>query len=977
MFSYFSCRLLAVAHLLLVFAGTAWAQGSTPRPPADLSADRVAVLPLRNITDEAGDAWIGVGIAETLIADLHTRPGVSVIGREWIDNVLGDLPPDAVSDDDATLAELWRRAGASWLISGGYQRLGDRIRITAKLVEVPSGRIARSAKVDGAMANLFELQDQVYSQLMDGAMAGVALDGSVGFTHPAIPASQSPENQQPSSVTTPVPSAAPAAVTVVPNGLEAVRSTLDTSGEAMLALLDGPPPPVPPEVINRDAAGRATIRAIRLDRGIRVDGRLDEPVYGTVPPVSDFVQQFPDEGAPATEKTEAWIMFDETNLYVSGRVWDSAPSSEWVMNEMRRDTTQGRQNDIIVLMLDTFYDQRNGVSFYTNAAGGFGEFQITNEGNPNNEWNPVWDVQTGRFQGGWTLEMEIPFRSLRYRPGPSQVWGVQIRRNIRRKNEFTHISSVPMSFGQWGGIFRVSSAPTLTGLEVPEASKNIEIKPYGVGGLTTDVKSDRRNTRDGDLGLDVKYGITQNLTADFTYNTDFAQVEVDEQQVNLTRFSLFFPEKRDFFLEGRGIFDFAQGSSIGQRNVRRPSGGGRRYGGGDRPTIFFSRRIGMESGEIVPIIGGARITGKAGSFDIGALSIQNDESLGTGTESTNFTVFRVKRDIFRRSNVGGIFTNRSVSLAGDGMNQAYGIDGTFSFYDNISAITYFAQTKTPGLTEKDRSYQGQFDYNGDRYGLTANHLVVEDNFIPEIGFVRRDNFRLTTLSGRFSPRPVSSELIRQFTFGGQIDYFNTADLGLLETRARHVRFDTEFENSDRFSVNLTSNYELLAEPFEIADSVTLPIGGYDFTNAEVSYSFGSQRRYYGNVSFMAGDFWSGNVRTLAYRRGRLSLHDKISLEPSISFNWVDLPEGSFNTNLINTRFNYTFTPRMFFSGLVQYDSNSDTWSNNLRLRWEYSAGSELFVVYTENRDIDPFTPDRFSQLRDRGFVVKTTRLLRF
>ena len=990
MLNYFSYRLLTAAHLLLVFAGTVWAQGGTPRLPADLSDDRVAVVPLRNITGEAGDAWIGAGIAETLMADVQAEPGVSVIDRELVHSALGDLPSAVAPDDDATtLTELGRRVGARWLIRGGYQRLGDRIRITARLVEVPSGQIAGSAKVDGAMADLFELQDQVSRQLMDGAMVSVAAGRPVDPAAPARPARQRPEARL-SPLGAPVPAAAPTAVAAVtdvppdlagdgtgggvPGGVAAIPSTVNAGGAGLHAMIDGPPPPVPPEVINRDAAGRATIRAIRLDRGIRLDGRLDEPVYETVAPITDFVQQSPDEGAPATEETEAWVMFDQDNIYVSGRVWDSAPPSQWVMNEMRRDTTQGRQNDIFAVMFDTFYDHRNGVGFYTNPVGGFGEFQITNEGNPNNEWNPVWDVQTGRFQGGWTLEMEIPFKSLRYRPGTSQVWGFQIRRNIRRKNEFTHMTSIPISLGDWGGIFRVSYAPTLTGLEVPEAGKNIEIKPYGIGGVTTDVKSDLRNARNGDLGLDAKYGITQNLTADFTYNTDFAQVEVDEQQVNLTRFSLFFPEKREFFLEGGGIFDFAQGGLSGRRGRRR-TGGGR--GGGDRPTIFFSRRIGIESGEVVPMFGGARITGKAGPFDVGALSIQSDESLEAGTESTNFTVFRVKRDIFRRSSVGGIFTNRSVSLAGDGTNQAYGVDGTFSFYDNVSAVTYFAQTKTPGVTEKDQSYQAQFAYNGDRYGLTANHLVVEDNFIPEVGFVRRDNFRLTSLSARFSPRPRSIELVRQFTFEGQIDYSITADRRLLETRSRNLRFDTALENSDRFGLSLTNNYELLVEGFEIADGVTLPIGGYEFTNAEVSYSFGSQRRVSGDFSFTAGDFWSGNVRTLAYSRGRISLHDKVSLEPAISFNWVDLPEGSFNTNLVGTRFNYTFSPRMFFSGLVQYDSNSDTWSNNLRLRWEYSPGSELFVVYTEDRDTDPFTPDRFSELRSRGFVVKTTKLFRF
>ena len=349
------------------------------------------------------------------------------------------------------------------------------------------------------------------------------------------------------------------------------------------------------------------------------------------------------EGAPATERTEAWIMFDEENVYVSARVHDSAPASEWVANEMRRDTTQLRQNDTFSVFFDTFYDRRNGFNFYTNALGARADQQFTNEGNPNNDWNPVWDVRTGRFDGGWTAEMEIPFKTLRYRSGGAQLWGVQMRRAVRRKNEWSYLTRIPISAGGWrgpAGIFRVSAAATLTGLEPPAASRLVEIKPYAIGGVATDRHAVpvRENDASGEFGADVKLGLTRNLTADFTYNTDFAQVEVDEQQVNLTRFSLFFPEKREFFLEGRGIFGFARGGA----------GAGRPGEPSDAPTLFYSRRIGLEGDPdnvqaVVPIHGGARMTGKAGAFDVGALSIQTDKSLEAGTASTNFTVLRVRR----------------------------------------------------------------------------------------------------------------------------------------------------------------------------------------------------------------------------------------------------------------------------------------------------------------------------------------------
>ena len=758
------------------------------------------------------------------------------------------------------------------------------------------------------------------------------------------------------------------------------------AGFAVAGVLDRPPPPRPPEVIARDAQGRATVRAVKLATGLRLDGRLDEPVYRTVPAITDFVQQMPVEGAPASERTDAWILFDATNLYVAGRVWDSAPPSAWVANEMQRDTPQLRENDSFWIALDTFNDRRNGVAFYTNSLGALGDFAITNEGNPNGDWNPVWDVRVGRFEGGWTVEMEIPFKSLRYRPGAAPVWGVQLRRLVRRKNEQTYLTPVPISVGR-RGIFRVSDAALLVGLELPAAGNNLDVKPYGIAGRTTDVNASPPIAWDGDAGLDVKYGITQNLTADLTYNTDFAQVEVDEQQVNLTRFSLFFPEKREFFLEGRGIFDFARGGGPSSREgaLRQIGGGGRSsFGSGNAPTLFYSRQIGLDAKTrtVVPIVGGGRVTGKVGDFDVGALNIQTGADQTSGARSTNFTVVRVKRDILRRSAVGGLFTNRSVSVAGAGAgaNRVFGADATLAFYDNVSVVSYFARTQTPGFKGRDKSYQGQLIYAGDRYGLTADHLVVEGNFIPEVGFLRRDNFRRSYASGRFSPRPRSLEAIRQFRLEASFDHILTADTGILETKQTQVGFSTEFETSDRVGMTVADNYEFLVEPFEPGPDVILPVGGYGFRDVEATYTVGAQRRLTGIVTVRAGEYFDGNIRSVGFSSGRVALTPELSVEPTLSVNWIDTPHGSFRTDLLVSRATYTFSPRMFFAGLIQYNSGTDTVSTNFRLRWEYSPGSELFVVYTEDRESDPLRPDRFdrfSALRNRGFVVKVNRLFRF
>jgi hypothetical protein len=736
----------------------------------------------------------------------------------------------------------------------------------------------------------------------------------------------------------------------------------------LLAVLQGPPPPVAPQVVSRDAEGLATVRATRLPGPLRLDGQLDEPVYDDVQYITDFVQQLPDEGDLGSERTEAWVLFDDDSIYISARCYDTAPPSDWVANEMRRDVIQLRQNDSFSVMLDTFYDRRNGLAFLVTPIGGFSDFEISNEGGRvNSDWNTIWDMRTARFDGGWSVEIEIPFKSLRYRPTPTQIWGIQLRRIIRRRTEASYLTALPISAARGNsviaGLWRVSQAGSLVGFEVPAQSRNLEIKPYGIGGVTTDVTADppKQDQLDGEFGLDVKYGITRNLTADFTYNTDFAQVEVDEQQVNLTRFSLFFPEKREFFLESRGNFDFARAG----------------VGGAGAPTLFFSRRIGLQGGDVAPILAGGRLTGKVGAFDVGALNIQTDDVPASGAESTNFTVLRVKRDILRRSTIGGIFTNRSVSLVGDGSNQVYGVDGRFAFFDDVNLLGSMARTRTPGRRGRDASYLGQFDYAGDRYGLDLSHLVLEENFIPEIGFVQRDNIRRTSASARFSPRPRSIGWVRRFSLSGGVDYIQTADDRVLETREQDVAFEVQLENSDRFIVSAADRYELLTQPFMIAPGVTLPVGGFNFRDIGASYAFGQQRPLSGSISVRTGGFWSGDSTSVRLSQGRIEVTPQLSVEPSVSVNWVDLPEGSFTTSLERVRVTYTVTPRMFFSGLLQYNSSADIFSTNVRLRWEYSPGSELFVVYTEDRDTDPFLPDRRTGLRNRGFVVKANRLFRF
>ena len=774
-----------------------------------------------------------------------------------------------------------------------------------------------------------------------------------------------------------------------PTGVDAQAPV---SSESNGVTIEGPPPSTAPDVINRDDEGRVTLRAVRTAEPLRIDGELNEAFYRNTAPISNFIQSLPNEGAAPSERTEAWVAFDGSNVYVSARLWDSAPESAWVANEMRRDAPSIELNDQFGVFLDTYYDRRNGVGFFVNPLGGFSDLQITNEADANFDWNPITEIRTGRFDGGWTVEMAIPFRSLRYRPGRDQVWGIQMRRSIVRRNEWNHLTFLPISVARNGppGAQRVSSYGTLVGIEPPPPSRNLEVKPYAISGLQTDLTADPQISNDGyaDAGLDVKYGITENLTADFTFNTDFAQVEVDEQQVNLTRFNLFFPEKREFFLEGRGIFEFGNGGRgpggtggggpPGSSSVSS-SGRGRGARSISAPTLFYSRRIGLQSGAPVSILGGGRVTGKIGSFQVGAVGIRTDGEPTVGAEATTFNVLRIRRDILARSSVGVLFEDRSNStLASGGSNQAYGVDANFVFLENLRIFGYYAKTRTDGLDDKDESYRARIGYRGEVWSAAVDHVLVGENFNPEIGFVRRSDFRETNLFGRFAPRLASVSSIRRLTFAGVLGRIENERLGFLESRRLGGRFEIEFENSDWLTANFTDLFERLTEDTSISGA-PMPAGRYSFRDVELTYFFGPHRRASGNLSLTRGSFYSGDVTSVGISSARIEVLPQLSLEPSIEFNWIDLPElqafnGQFNQHVARTRITYSLSPRSFLSGLVQYNSGSDTFSTNVRLRWEWAPGSELFIVYTEDRNADVL--DRWSELSNRGFVIKVNRLLR-
>ena len=735
-----------------------------------------------------------------------------------------------------------------------------------------------------------------------------------------------------------------------------------------------PAPPLPPASVARDATGRVTVRATRVTEAIVLDGRLDEPAYERVQAIGDFVQQEPIEGQPATEKTDVWILFDDKNIYVSARCWDSHPERE-ISNEMRRDAQAIQDNEVFGVAFDTFYDRRNGYLFVVNASGGLIDAQVVDERDYNRDWNTIWDGRTARDDKGWTVEIAIPFKSLRYKSGQNLTWGVNLRRMVRWKNETSLLTRVSAAFGR-RGLWKASSYASLVGIEAPSKGRNLELKPFAIADLTTDRTTPFpiSNKLGGDAGLDVKMGVTQGLTADFTYNTDFAQVEVDDQQINLTRFNVFFPEKRDFFLEGQGIFAFG-GLMTNPHNAIGPGGVNNLNPSPiDVPSMFFSRQIGLTNRHKIPIEGGARVTGKTGPYSVGLLDIRTGEEETVGVRPTNFGVVRIKRDLLRRSAVGALYTGRSISSSGHGSNQLFGVDGVFSFYENLSISTYLAKTSMEGAAAgDDLSYRAQLDYNADRYGLQLEQLFLDDRFNPDAGFVRRTAFRRNSAFVRYGVRQVSMRAVRKINFDSTFDYI-TDTSGQLQSRNFEAAVRGELQNGDSMAVEYGRLFESLKTPFAVAKDVTIPVGGYGFSEIRLMYWFGGQRSLAsGIVKLERGSFYNGTRTDISIGRGRMEVTPQMSIEPNFTVDRVELPEGAFSTTLMSVRASYTFNPRIALSGLTQYNSTSRSIETNIRLRWEYVPGSDVYVVYTDSRDtLHP----GFPMLQGRGLVVKVTRLFR-
>jgi hypothetical protein len=614
------------------------------------------------------------------------------------------------------------------------------------------------------------------------------------------------------------------------------RPPAEPAVDPALPAFAGPAAPQAPEVFAQDEAGRITLRATRLAAALTLDGALDEAAYRDVKPITHFIQMEPRQGQPATERTEAWLFFDDRNFYVAVRSYDSAPE-RLVANEMRRDSFNVFQNDNLTVSIDPLYTRRSGYFFQTNPLGALRDQEVFDERSNNNDWNTVWYTRSQIVADGWTTEIAIPFKSLRFRAAGPQVWGFNLRRVVRWKNEQHSIAPIPASAG-FRGMYRFDIFATLVGVETPSQARNLEVKPYTIGSVTTNraARPPFENDPSANLGGDVKYGITKSLIADLTVRTDFAQVEEDQQQVNLTRFSLFFPERRDFFLEGQGLFNFG----AGQRG-----GGGGGGGGGPSltPVVFYSRRIGLsDGGQSVPIEAGGRLSGRIGRYSIGLLNIQTDDSRTASAPATNFSVVRLRRDVLRRSNVGLIVTNRAPDRGS--ANTVIGLDANLAFFQNVIAQGFWTMSdpgRDGGSVAARSSYRGEFEYNGDRYGARVEHLTVGAGYDPQIGFLRREAFSRHNGTLRFSPRPPNATRIRKHYYEAEFDYITGSD-GVLETREAKAGYRLELQNNDEWRLEYGHAYELLRQPFAVVPGRLIPAGGYRFADLRSEYQFGPQRR---------------------------------------------------------------------------------------------------------------------------------------
>ena len=700
------------------------------------------------------------------------------------------------------------------------------------------------------------------------------------------------------------------------------------------------------------------VGAVATDEPPVLDGILDEDVWLDAGLVSDFVQQEPNEGAPASERTEVRLLYDAQSLYLGVRAYDSSPYGA-TATEMRRDSERILQEDNFQIVLDTFKDSRSAYMFATNPLGAMLDQQVFNEGegglrgfgnssNVNRDWDGVWHVAARRVDDGWIAEIAIPMVTLRFPDDQVQSWGLNLMRNIGRKNEQAFWAPIPKAYT----LTRVSMAGSLNGLESLERGLDLRITPFVTSGASSVLESGvTDDDLQGDMGVDLKYGITPSLNLDVTVNTDFAQAEVDDEQVNLTRFPLFYPEKRDFFLENSG--QFAVGSATSINRVA---------------DLFFSRRIGLsDAGDNVPIIGGARLTGKIGRNDVAVLNVRTDDAFGQSGE--NFIVTRYSRNVFARSRVGALFVNKD-EVGGPAYNRTYAADMSLAPHPSFTVVGFLAKTETPGVSGGEMGSYLNATWLDDTWRIYGEFADLEDGFNPEVGFVPRRGIVTSKLHMERNPRP---DWLGIRMLSPMVNWTYTTDQTGRKLSTRwHFMNGTRFDNGAYFNVWYNRYFERLDDAFTVG-GIQIPVGDYTFGEWRVSFDSNPARRIYYTLSYSPQDFYDGTRSDKSVSLGA-RITDRLSTEAQYTRNDVDLANGSFDVDLASVRVDFALSPTMTLRSVTQYNSQSDQLGTSARLRWTYSPGSDLYVTYDEVHR-DPRDPTGLLEYRDRRLIVKATYLL--
>ncbi len=684
--------------------------------------------------------------------------------------------------------------------------------------------------------------------------------------------------------------------------------------------------------------------ARRTGERIVIDGIVDEPAWEQAVADDDFYQNDPVRGAPPNDRTVLRILYDDVNLYVGILCYQAGPA---IISELRRDF-EPFDGDLLAVSLDTFDDDRNGFIFQTNPGGAKRDQQIAG-GVRSSDWNGVYDVVSHIDDGWWSTEYAIPFKTLRFdEVSEGQRWGLNIFRIIRYSNESVIWTPAPRPFGP-ADMFISGS---LVGLEGVTQGRNLYVKPFALAEFKPDALDEGR---DYDAGFDVKYGVTSELTLDLTVNTDFSQVEVDEQQINLTRFSLFFPEKRDFFLENAGLFDI--GGAVGTPG-----------GAAQRDVIpFFSRRIGLsDGGSPLPIRGGARLTGKVGGFDLGVMNIQVGEK--EEIASDNWSILRLKRDIMANSDVGGFFFSRNTGGSAY-WNRTAGADVNLRFFQRRFNISGFAiRTDTPDQDRENLAGRFETSYRDNFFTARGGYLSVGEGFNNDFGFTRRKAIRQGEFFFGVRPRPNTS-LIREVFPQAQLTYVADSTNRVI-TREHRVGFRVNFQDGANIGLDRNMRFERLDRAFPIRSDIEIPAGDHGFDDWNATFRTSGGRRLTVGGNLRTGDFWDGERRQTGLN---LSYRQSIYFNSAISWsrNRVGLSGGNFTTDLIGLRLNFAFSPRMFFENFIQYNTDRKTVSSNVRFRFIHHPLSDFYVVYTEVRGTGG-NPEL-----DRTLTIKLNNLFAF